>query len=226
MSISATPGGAVGWTSTGSARASIALPDRRECRIGERNAADVREHHHARRTRRACALELGERKRLVLPGQRREPAQSIGVRGARGRHVVVHDAGSLQADLGRSPIAVRTRERDHADVHAVLVHRLQPQVVIEHRGNRRHERRAVEMNGAQAAANFLHRVARRAVVLQQIEPRLGEGVGVDIDDGTGQFTLRSRWRQSTFAPESLIACAQRGCSAAIVAANCSGVCGG
>src|SRR5450631_125076 len=31
--------------------------------------------------------------------------------------------------------------------------------------------------------------------------------------------------QSTFAPESFMAFAQRGCSAAIVAANCSGVCG-
>ena len=57
---------------------------------------------------------------------------------------------------------------------------------------------------------------------------------MDVDDGTCHAFPFSRMcspcpiarGQSTFAPESLIAFAQRGCSASMIAANCSGVCGG
>ena len=96
MSIAATPGGAVGCTSTGSARASIAR------QIGA-NAGSV----SGRPSMLAStitpdapagdrALELRQRALRVLPRQRREPAQAVRVRGARRRHVVVHDARRLR----------------------------------------------------------------------------------------------------------------------------------
>ena len=135
----------------------------------------------------AGTLELAQCAALrVLPGQRREPAQPRRMGGLRRGHVVVHDLRGPQAHVGRSPIAVGAREREDADVDAVLVHRSQSQVVVEHRRHRRHERRAVEMDGAQSAANLRDRVARPAVPLQKLEPRLGQAMRVDVDDGTRQ----------------------------------------
>jgi hypothetical protein len=136
------------------------------------------------------AFELRQRPLRILPRQRGEPAQPIGMRGARRRHVVVHDARSFEAHLRTAPIAVRAGQRDDADVDADFVHRANAQIVVEHRRHGRHERRAVEMDGAHAACHGAHRVARAAMALQQREPRLGEAVGVDVDDRARHESLR------------------------------------
>ncbi len=182
MSISATPGGAVGWTSTGSDLRVDRGPDRRERRIGERLPSDVREHHDPGRSGCGCTIEFGERQVRILPRQRREPAQAVRMRGARSRHIVVHDACGVQADLGTAPVAVGTGERHDADVDAAFVHRREPQVVVEHRRHGRHEWRAVEVDRAKPPRDGLDGVARSAVLLQEVEPRLGEAVRVDVDN--------------------------------------------
>ena len=101
--------------------------------------------------------------------------------GPRSSHVVVHDARRLEAYIRASPVAVRAGQRHNADIDAVFVHRCESQSVVEHRGNRRHERRAIEMDRTQAAADLLDGVARRAVLLQKPKPRFGETVRMDID---------------------------------------------
>src|SRR6185436_15568716 len=68
----------------------------------------------------------------------------------------------------------------HVDTHAI--HVLDAQVPVEHLGHRRHERRAVQMNGAQPACNRLERVARTAMLLEQLEPFVVEHVGMYVDD--------------------------------------------
>ena len=164
-------------------------PNGSECRIRERSTVDVGEHHDAARASIARTTELSQRKIRILPGKRCEPAQPIRMRSLRRRHVIVHDPCGLEADFRAAPVAIRARERDDADVDAMRVHRLQPQVVVEHRRHRRHERGAVQVNRAQSAADLLHRVARAAVFLQQREPRLGQAVRMNIDNGNRHANL-------------------------------------
>ena len=108
MSISATPGGAVGCTSTGSALASIALqivanagsvsgwPSMLASTITPDAPAAMR------------ALELGQRERSgYCHGSDANQRSRSGMRGARRRHVVVHDPRRLQAHLRTAPVAVR-----------------------------------------------------------------------------------------------------------------------
>ena len=157
-------------------------PDRVECRFCQRPPVDVREHHHPGRTRRRGTFELGERALRILPRERCEPAQAIGMRRACRSHVVIHDLCRLKARVGSTPVAVRTGERDDGHIDPDLVHRPQPQIVVEHRRDRCHERRTVEMDRAHAAGDLAHGVARAAMLLQQREPRLGQAVSVHIDD--------------------------------------------
>ena len=187
MSIAATPGGAVGCTSTGRRFRVDRAPDRLERGGGERLAVDVGEHHDAARTGGQRAIELDQREIGILPRQRSEPFDAPAICGARGRHVVVHDARRLEAHVATAPVTVGTGQRHDADVDAMFVHRLEAKVVVEHRRDRRHERSAIEMDRAQAATHRFHRVAWRAVLLQQPEPRLGEAMGVDVDDGAGHL---------------------------------------
>ena len=154
MSMSATPGGAVGCTSTGSALASIA--DQIDAKAGSISdfpsmlASTMTPDAPAATARSSSARARAS----YCHGKRSEPPQPIGMSGPRRRHVVVHDPRRLEAYLRAAPIAVRTGQRNDADIHAVLVHRSQAQSVVEHRRNRRHERRAVEMDRAQAAADL------------------------------------------------------------------------
>jgi hypothetical protein len=99
MSIASTPGGAVGCTSTGSAFRVDRAPDRRERGIGERTAVDVGEHHHAGAPAAIARSSSGSARSGTATGARRTSA-AVRVRGARRRHVVVHDARGLEADVG------------------------------------------------------------------------------------------------------------------------------
>src|ERR1700674_115623 len=113
----------------------------------------------------------------------------------RSSHVVVHNSRRLEAYVRAAPIAVRTGQRHNADINAMFVHRSESQSIVEHRGNRRHERRAIEMDRAQAAADLLDGVARRSVLLEEQKPRFGETVGMDIDHRAHGFrpSHLARW---------------------------------
>ena len=153
MSMSATPGGAVGCTSTGSALGVDRRPDRRERRIGQRPAVDVGEHHHAGRAGRMRAIELGQRD---APGTATAATRTSASRSGCAVCAAAMSSFMIRAACrltsGPPQNTFGTGERHDADVDAARVHRLQAQVVVEHRRHRRHERRAVEMDRAQAAA--------------------------------------------------------------------------
>ena len=77
------------------------LPDRREALVGERHAVDVRELHHAHGAELvAGALELGDRKLGVLPGQRAHEADALREAVLLRGHVVVDNPARVEALLG------------------------------------------------------------------------------------------------------------------------------
>src|SRR5882672_11953471 len=99
---SALPGGALGCTRTGRPLVDL-LPDSLERRIGKSLTTNVRKNHHTYGTLIQRSREFLNCKFGVLPGQGGEPADAVGPGLLRLRHLVVHDARRLEADLGRAP---------------------------------------------------------------------------------------------------------------------------
>ena len=184
MSISATPGGAVGCTSTGSAFASIAAqiganagsvsgtpPMLASTMTPDAPAACARSSSASARSGYCHGSDANQRRRSGC-AVCAAAMSSFMIRAA-----CRLTSGPPQKQFGHV-------SDTHADVHAAFVHRLHAQAVVEHRRHRRHERRAVEVDRAQAAGDGLHRVPRAAVLLQELKPRLGEAMRVYVDDRT------------------------------------------
>ena len=93
----------------------------------------------------------------------------------------VGDPCSLGADRC-APEHIGPGQRQHGHIDASVVHRTQPRVVVEHFRHQRHEWRTGEVNGRLSGARLLQLVAA-AVLLQQVEPRARDHMGVDVDDG-------------------------------------------
>src|SRR5262249_37578753 len=156
--MSGVPGGAVGCTSTGSARRSISFQTgankgsvsgrpamlartmtptapRSQARAISGSAASGYSQGIEQRQR----MPDGEARVGSPPGGRAARAGGGGARGVGARHVVVDDLRRLEAHVAPTPVHVRAREGDDRHVDPGLVHLLDTVGIIEVSGLRGHE---------------------------------------------------------------------------------------
>ena len=100
-----------------------------------------------------------------------------------GLEIVVGRARRLQADLGAAPERARRRERDDGDIDPGPGHVLDARVEIEMRRLERAEAGAPAVNRDRAVEALLDLQIRATVGAQQIQPAVGEHVGVYVDNG-------------------------------------------
>ena len=156
-------------------------PNGRKHRIGEAFARNIGQHHHTACTVAASAIELFNGPLGILPGQRREPPNAIGIGRLRLGHGVIGFTRCAAADLFIAPVHIGTSERHHRDVNASGVHVLDAQVVIEVSLLRND-------HGGVPPENFLltvwpcFDVVLATFGFQQLQPLGGKHVRVNIND--------------------------------------------